>query len=110
MLSTFTVINTDAAGAALASVGGIVHMQMADTALVGLLATLVHGAGYLLVTGLIAAIVYEKLGVALLRKAWINLDLVWSIALIGFAPPVTRARLRTSVPVPHPTSSTLSPG
>ncbi len=48
----------------------------------GVSATLVHTAGYLLVTALVAALVYEKLGVALLRRAWINLDLVWAAALI----------------------------
>ena len=47
-----------------------------------LLATLVHTLGYLLVTGLVAWLVYEKLGLALLRKAWLNLDLVWAIALM----------------------------
>ena len=44
---------------------------------------LVHLAGYLTVTGLVAWVVYEKLGLALLRKAWINFDLVWSLALIA---------------------------
>jgi hypothetical protein len=47
-----------------------------------LLAVTVHTAGYLLVTGVIAWLVYEKLGLALLRKAWLNLDLIWCIALI----------------------------
>lgn len=45
-------------------------------------ATLVHSAGYLAVTALVAVVVFEKLGVGLLRKAWINLDLVWAIALV----------------------------
>jgi hypothetical protein len=48
----------------------------------GLLATLVHGTGYLLVTAFIAWIVFEKLGVGLLRQAWVNLDLIWAAALI----------------------------
>ncbi len=48
----------------------------------GLLATLVHTAGYLLVTGVIAVIVYEKVGVRFLRKAWVNLDLIWAVALV----------------------------
>jgi hypothetical protein len=48
----------------------------------GLLATLVHTAGYLLVTGIIAVIVYEKVGVRFLRKAWVNLDLIWAVALV----------------------------
>ena len=45
-------------------------------------ATLVHTAGYLIVTGLIAVIVYRKLGLRLLRTMWINLDLIWGGALL----------------------------
>ena len=48
-------------------------------------AVLVHTAGYLTVTGLVAWIVYQKLGLALLRKAWVNLDLIWAVALVGTA-------------------------
>jgi len=59
------------------------HLQGVPGPLTGLLATLVHGGGYLLVTAIIAVIVFEKLGVGLLRKAWINLDLLWSTALIA---------------------------
>jgi hypothetical protein len=45
-------------------------------------ATLVHTVGYLLVTGLVALFVYRKLGLRLLRKMWINLDLIWGGALL----------------------------
>jgi hypothetical protein len=48
----------------------------------GALAALVHTAGYLLMTGLIAVIVYEKLGLRFLRTMWVNLDLVWAVALV----------------------------
>jgi hypothetical protein len=48
----------------------------------GIVAALVHTAGYLLVTGAIALIVYERVGVRFLRKAWVNLDLVWAVALV----------------------------
>jgi hypothetical protein len=48
----------------------------------GVTAAVVHTAGYLLVTGLIAVIVYEKIGVRFLRTAWVNLDLLWAIALV----------------------------
>ena len=41
-----------------------------------------HTAGYLLVTGLIAVIVYERVGLRFLRTAWVNLDLVWAAALV----------------------------
>lgn len=53
--------------------------------LVGVGATVIHTAGYLLVTGLVAVLVYEKLGLRFLRSAWINLDLLWAIALIATA-------------------------
>jgi hypothetical protein len=45
-------------------------------------ATAVHAAAYLAVTAAMAWLVYEKIGLALLRRAWINLDAVWAIALI----------------------------
>ena len=60
--------------------------QMQTAALAGplqaLLAVVVHTAGYLLVAVLIALVVYEKLGLALLQRAWFNLDLLWTIALM----------------------------
>jgi hypothetical protein len=49
----------------------------------GLAAIAVHSGSYLLVTAAIAWIVFHKLGVGLLRKAWINLDLIWAVALIA---------------------------
>ncbi len=54
----------------------------ASTPLLGLAATAIHTLGYLLVMGLIAVIIYEKVGLAILRKAWFNLDVVWAIALV----------------------------
>jgi hypothetical protein len=61
------------------------HHALVDTAspLAMLVATLVHTVGYLAVTGLVAWMVYWKLGLALLRKAWFNLDLIWAGALVG---------------------------
>jgi hypothetical protein len=50
---------------------------------VGLIATGIHTAGYLAVTMLLAVAVYERLGLRVLRAAWVNLDLVWGAALIG---------------------------
>jgi hypothetical protein len=31
----------------------------------------------------VALVVYEKVGLAILRRAWFNLDRVWAGALIG---------------------------
>lgn len=49
----------------------------------GLLAVLVHTMAYLIVTAGVALLVYEKLGLALLRRAWWNLDLLWALVLIA---------------------------
>ena len=40
-----------------------------------------HTLAMLAVTALIAVAVYEWIGLAVLRHAWINLDLIWSLAL-----------------------------
>lgn len=58
------------------------HAGSGGGVMVNLAATLVHTLGYLLITGTVALLVYEKLGLALLRRAWVNLDLVWAAALI----------------------------
>jgi hypothetical protein len=43
----------------------------------------VHTLGHLLVAGVVAMLIYEKLGLSLLNKAWFNLDLMWLIALMA---------------------------
>ena len=48
-----------------------------------LLATVVHTSAYLAVMGNIAWVVYRKFGLALLRKTWINFDLIWGAALVA---------------------------
>jgi hypothetical protein len=54
----------------------------ATSPLAGLVATGVHTLGYLAATGVIAWVVYRKVGLALLRTAWFNLDLAWAAALL----------------------------
>ncbi len=48
----------------------------------GLLGSGLHTVGYLLVTGLFAWVVYEWVGLRLLRTAWLNLNVIWAGALI----------------------------
>ena len=48
-----------------------------------LAAVVLHSASYLLISAAVALLVYEKLGIGVLRKAWFNLDLVWATALMG---------------------------
>ena len=47
------------------------------------LRSLVHSLAMLITTGGVALIVYEWAGLDFLRRGWINLDLVWTAALIG---------------------------
>ncbi len=61
------------------------HAGIVDGQIVGLAMTLLHTAGYLVVSGAIAILVYRRFGLRLLRTAWINLDLVWSVALVATA-------------------------
>ena len=46
-------------------------------------AVALHTGAMFLVMGMIAMVVYEKLGLAILRRAWINLDRIWAVALIA---------------------------
>jgi hypothetical protein len=43
----------------------------------------IHTAAMLAVAGVVAVTVYEWIGLAFLRRGWINLDLVWTLALLG---------------------------
>ena len=59
------------------------HMSSSASPIAGMLATGVHTFAYLVVTGLVAWVVYRKFGLALLRKAWFNFDLLWAGALVA---------------------------
>ena len=60
----------------------VAHAGPSTELAASVVATLLHTGGYLLVTGLLAAIVYRKLGLRLLGRVWINIDRVWAGALI----------------------------
>jgi hypothetical protein len=55
----------------------------AASAPVALAAVGVHTLAMLATTGAIAVAVYEWFGLAFLRRGWINLDLIWTIALLA---------------------------
>ncbi len=46
-------------------------------------AVLVHTLAMLGAMGAVALLVYERLGVTVLRRAWLNLDLLWAAAFVG---------------------------
>ena len=59
------------------------HMPITDSLWVGSLAVLVHSLAMLVTTGMVALSVYQWVGLDFLRRGWINLDLLWTAALIG---------------------------
>jgi hypothetical protein len=72
-------------GMSMASDSAHAHHLAATSEGVGtaLLATAVHAVSYLAVTAFTAVLVFEKLGVGILRRAWINLDVIWAAALMA---------------------------
>ncbi len=64
-----------------------VHMHgmsgVEGTATTAVAAVGIHTLAMLSVAGSVGIVVYEWLGLAFLRRGWINLDLVWVIALLG---------------------------
>ena len=61
---------------------GAAHLSATGGLTTALLAVGVHTAAMLAVAGVVAFVVYRWVGVAFLRRGWINLDLIWAGALI----------------------------
>ncbi|MHB8380963.1 MAG: hypothetical protein ACYDC3_01295 [Candidatus Binataceae bacterium] len=62
---------------------GMPMLPHAHPVLTAAAVVIVHTGAMLLVMGTIAIAVYERLGLAILRSAWINLDTVWAGALVA---------------------------
>jgi hypothetical protein len=53
------------------------------TSLTGLILGVgLHTASMLTVMALVASIVYHKFGLSILRRSWVNFDLIWAVALL----------------------------
>jgi hypothetical protein len=68
---------------AQAGMAGHSHLSPGANPVSGMLATAIHTAAYLAMTGLVAWVVYHKLGLAALRKTWFNFSLIWGAALVA---------------------------
>lgn len=84
---SFLMASAHGAGLMLAPVlmGLPVSGHYADLRQLGLTAVLaasLHVCAMLAVMATVATLVYEKVGLAVLRRGWLNLDLAWSVALI----------------------------
>jgi hypothetical protein len=65
-------------GAILSSTNSLLFFDpLIATAAVG-----VHTISHLIIAGLVAWIVYDFIGLAVLRRSWINLDLIWCFSLL----------------------------
>jgi hypothetical protein len=58
---------------------GISHPSLIQ----GIAVVCVHTCAMLLVMGIVAILVYEWVGLAILRSAWVNLETVWAAALVA---------------------------
>jgi hypothetical protein len=68
-------------GTAPTNLNSIVTIQP----LIATAAVCLHTFSHLVVSGFIAWMVYDFIGLAILRRSWINLDLIWCFSLMGAA-------------------------
>jgi len=59
------------------------YHSLSEISLQAALAATVHVTAMLVVMALVAVVVYEKVGLGILRRGWFNLDLGWSLVLVG---------------------------
>ena len=59
------------------------ELAAARSATLALAAVAVHMGAMLVVTAAIALLIYDWIGLAILRTAWLNTELVWTGALVG---------------------------
>jgi hypothetical protein len=60
-----------------------VYHSLRELSLQAVAAASLHVAAMLFVMGIVSVVVYEKVGLGILRRGWFNLDLGWSLVLIA---------------------------
>ena len=61
----------------------LAHVQSASLSLPGsALGLLLHVTSMILVMGVVAVLVYDRVGVAVLRRAWVNTEFLWAGAFV----------------------------
>jgi hypothetical protein len=73
------LLRADPSGASAGHIAG--HSMPGASLSLSLAAIGVHTLAMLAVTGAVALLVYEWIGLAFLRRGWLNLDLLWTAAL-----------------------------
>jgi hypothetical protein len=70
-------------GSAVAHDHELAHVQSASLSLPGsALGLLLHVTSMILVMGVVAVVVYDRVGVAVLRRAWVNTEWLWAGAFV----------------------------
>ena len=59
------------------------YHSLSELSLQAAAAASLHVAAMLLVMAIVSVLVYEKVGLSILRRGWFNLDLGWSVVLIA---------------------------
>jgi hypothetical protein len=59
------------------------YHSLSEISLQAVLAATVHVTAMLTVMAVVAVVVYERVGLGILRRGWFNLDLGWSLVLVG---------------------------
>lgn len=75
-------VDTQAPSAQSGHAAHVAGVTMSADQTTALLATLLHTFSYLAVSGAIAYVVYRHFGLRFLRGAWINMNVIWAVALI----------------------------
>ena len=91
-LTVWSFLMATAHGAGLMLIPALVPLQKhlehmhgsmpSDSLMIASLAVAVHTLSMLAVTGIMAIVVYDWVGLAFLRRGWINLDVLWTAVLI----------------------------
>src|SRR6266566_6057711 len=59
------------------------YHSLSEISLQAVAAASLHVAAMLVVMGVVSVVIYEKVGLGILRRGWFNLDLGWSFVLIA---------------------------
>jgi hypothetical protein len=59
------------------------YHSLSELSLQAVAAASLHVAAMLIVMGVVSVVVYEKVGLSVLRRGWFNMDLGWSLVLIA---------------------------
>jgi hypothetical protein len=84
-LTVWSFLMATGHGAGLMLIPVLLQLPMGVTAdaSAAVVAVAAHTLAMLIVAGVIALAVYEWVGLAFLRRGWINLDLLWALALFA---------------------------